>query len=156
MTTGTLTFWFSDRSILLSWEKSTSTIFTPWAKEEVKNYRPKIIVVTFDKLLFFNHHAKNLLQSMKSLSNAEKAITGSNWRKALKLSQISMAMWMLIFLHRKKKTPQNVKIVSYGDDINHLGFSCADLNAYLTNLKARLTYRRTLELSPSKSTTWTC
>lgn len=86
--------WFVNRSLSLSKAKSSATLFTSWTKEvgtqlniKIDNERipttshPKILGVTFDQLLTFNAHSKQIRSRLKTRNNALKCIAGSTWGK---------------------------------------------------------------------------
>lgn len=86
--------WFQAHHLELSPDKSTATLFTTWTKEvsihldiNIHNIpvptinNPKILGVTFDSLLTFNQHAKNISNKMNAKNNVMKSIAGSTWGK---------------------------------------------------------------------------
>ena len=90
----TLNSWFKNRNLFISPAKSSATLFTTFSGEVSEELgveiagekvptvkKPKILGVTFDNLLSFNQHTKNLKTSIQSRNNILKALTGTTWGK---------------------------------------------------------------------------
>ena len=84
--------WFAERNLQISAPKSSATIFTTFSNEVKQNLPihikgakvptlqdPKILGVTFDPMLSFKHHIKDLKQKVNSRTNIIKALAGSTW-----------------------------------------------------------------------------
>ena len=90
----TLNHWFISRNLFISPAKSSATLFTT-SPNEVKTtlkikidgesvptvQKPKILGITFDNLLSFRQHAKDLKSKLHTKNNVLKALSGSNWGK---------------------------------------------------------------------------
>ena len=90
----TLSSWFKDRKLEISAEKSTATLFTTWSNEVSKTLNikmddttvptvknPKILGLTFDNMLNFGPHCKNIKERVQSRNNVLKCLAGSTWGK---------------------------------------------------------------------------
>ena len=90
--------WFEDRRLEISAPKSTASLFTTSSNESgktlpisIKNTaipttkEAKILGVTFDPLLTFNKHVKNVQTKVKQRNNILKALAGSTWGKQKEL-----------------------------------------------------------------------
>ena len=90
----TLTSWFKTRNLSLSAPKSSATVFTTFGNEmsrvlpieidgtvvpTVKT--PKILGVTYDNLMTFSHHAKQLKDRVAKRTNVLKSLAGTSWGK---------------------------------------------------------------------------
>ena len=86
--------WFKARNLFISPSKSSATTFTTFSHEvgldlnikingeavpTVK--KPKILGVTFDSLLSFRQHVKNIKTKILAQNNILKALSGSTWGK---------------------------------------------------------------------------
>ena len=87
--------WFKERSLEISAEKSTATVFVNFSNEcaeilpitikgktvpTVKH--PKILGVTFDNMNNFGKHAANTKQKMSQRTNVLKCLAGTTWGKS--------------------------------------------------------------------------
>ena len=85
---------FSQRNLHLASQKSSATLFTTWTKEvklplavhingdpipTVNN--PRILGVTFDNLLTFSHHAKDICNKVSRRNRVLRALAGTSWGK---------------------------------------------------------------------------
>ena len=90
----TLSVWFKERKLEISAEKSTATLFTTWSNEVSKTLNikmdnkpvpttknPKILGLTFDNMLNFGAHCKNIKERVQSRNNVLKCLAGSTWGK---------------------------------------------------------------------------
>ena len=90
----TLDGWFKSRNLFISPSKSSATLFTTDSKEvsvelgvEISGEKvptvkkPKILGITFDNLLSFREHTKNLKTNIQSRNNILKALAGTTWGK---------------------------------------------------------------------------
>ena len=90
----TVSAWFKERKLEISAEKSTATLFTTWSNEvstvldikmdnktvpTIKN--PKILGLTFDNMLNFGPHIKNIKERVQNRNNVLKCLAGSTWGK---------------------------------------------------------------------------
>ena len=86
--------WFKSRNLFISPSKSSATVFTTFSNEvsmelgvEIAGEKvptvkkPKILGITFDGLLSFREHTKNLKSNIQSRNNILKALTGTSWGK---------------------------------------------------------------------------
>ena len=84
--------WMKKRQLILSAEKSTTTLFTTWNKENGSDLNimvagkkltycrtPKVLGVTFDPSLTFSQHSKNICTKIGQRNNILKALAGSTW-----------------------------------------------------------------------------
>ncbi len=86
--------WFKSRNLFISPAKSSATLFTTFSNEvnmelgiEIAGEKvptvkkPKILGVTFDGLLSFREHTKQLKSNIQSRNNILKALAGTSWGK---------------------------------------------------------------------------
>ena len=87
-----LDLWFKSRNLFISPSKSSATIFTTDTHELTVELpicingeqvptesKPKFLGITFDSLLSFKHHAKNLKTKVQAKNNVLKALSGTSW-----------------------------------------------------------------------------
>lgn len=87
--------WFESRSLEISAEKSTATVFTTFSNEvsielpiTIKGKKvptvkhPKILGVTFDSMLNFGQHAANTKSKVSKRNNVLKCLAGTSWGKS--------------------------------------------------------------------------
>ena len=90
----TLDTWFKSRNLFISPSKSSATLFTTFSNEVSEELgveisgeqvptvkKPKILGITFDGMLSFREHTKNLKTNIQSRNNILKALTGTTWGK---------------------------------------------------------------------------
>ena len=90
-----LASWFSERKLLLSATKSTTTVFTTASNEAGRDLpvyidgdkiptstEPKLLGVTLDPMLNFGKHVKSLRAKLSQRNNVLKALAGSTWGKS--------------------------------------------------------------------------
>ena len=87
-----VTNWAQERSLLISAQKSTVTLFTSETKQSNLHptvpldgtnlpleRNPKILGVTFDPHLFFHKHVEEIVKKAKPRLNLLKQLTGTDW-----------------------------------------------------------------------------
>ncbi len=87
--------WFKERSLEISPEKSTATIFTTFSNEvsttlpitimgkDVPTVKhPKILGVTFDPMLNFGQHSTETKKKVTQRNNVLKCLAGTDWGKS--------------------------------------------------------------------------
>jgi hypothetical protein len=87
-----VTKFLEERGLLVSAEKSTVTLFTPWSKEAKTHpeimvngnqvpleRKPKILGVTHDTMYTFSDHCSKTAARMKQRNSVLKALTGTTW-----------------------------------------------------------------------------
>ena len=84
--------WLESRNLILSLDKSTTTLFSTWSKDvsyqpvvKVNNHtlpvvkHPKILGVYFDNMMNFSHHINIMGNKLLKRNNVVKKIAGTNW-----------------------------------------------------------------------------
>ena len=89
--------WFKERSLEISAEKSTATVFSTWSNDVTKKkvlpitilgktiptvQHPKILGVTFDGMHNFGEHARITKAKVNQCTNELKCLAGTSWGKS--------------------------------------------------------------------------
>ena len=89
--------WFKERSLEISAEKSTATVFSTWSNDVTKKkvlpitilgktiptvQHPKILGVTFDGMHNFGEHARITKAKVNQRTNVLKCLAGTSWGKS--------------------------------------------------------------------------
>ena len=98
-----LASWFKSRSLEISAEKSTATVFSTWSNDAARNnvpkhkqplpltiqgktiptvMHPKILGVTFDGTHTFGEHVRKTKQKVTQRNNVLKCLAGTTWGKS--------------------------------------------------------------------------